>query len=45
MTYADNVELIRETMHGVIELPLKRYGAPDGLDALVHSLAADLVAP
>jgi hypothetical protein len=29
----------------VIELPLKRYIAPAGLDALVDSLAADLVAP
>jgi hypothetical protein len=29
----------------VIELPLKRYSVPDGLDSLVDSLAADLVAP
>jgi hypothetical protein len=29
----------------VIELPLKRYSAPDGLDSLLDSLAADLAAP
>lgn len=29
----------------VIELPLKRYSAPAGLDSLLDSLAADLAAP
>jgi hypothetical protein len=29
----------------VVELPLKKYSAPDGLDSLLDSLAADLAAP